>query len=351
MRSLQGIVAASLLASAILAGPNPGISVARADNNSEPPRQEAPNQEQVKQPAKQQQTDEDEFLYELRTPQAVRTYEAKTERCEGPVLVAKDRLRFAVLRTLPERDPDPATCPTCPKQPKQQLLKFQSIIDESEDQVETLYNTMPSQARYKDKPPSPNGESRTARADRIKPIVQSAFITSQSNGQYFCLDKEIFDALSTEDSIVKAYRLGYTGAVYGLSLALPFKLRRATAGFNTELTEGIAIDGVLGVRWRISDTHDYHVDFPVVNAGLTTLEIEQGRAPSAMTGNKRILGLTASAGVVLELSNFQIELMAGVDRAPGDEGRGWVYNDKVWYSFGFGYAFLKNSTSSTSSTK
>ncbi|HEX8113190.1 MAG TPA: hypothetical protein VF516_35915 [Kofleriaceae bacterium] len=159
---------------------------------------------------------------------------------------------------------------------------------------------------------------------------------------YFCIDRIDFNHLLNAGSIIKIYDKWHSDMVYGLSLVLPFKLRPATAGFNTALTESLTLGGVLGARWRISRFLDYHVDFPVVTAGLSTLDIEQGRAPSTMDGGKQVLGFTASVGAVLELTDFQLGLMVGVDHAPGDQGQGWVYNDKVWYSFSIGYTFLKN---------
>lgn len=62
-----------------------------------------------------------------------------------------------------------------------------------------------------------------------------------------------------------------------------------------------------------------------------------------MDGNAQSMGITASTGVILELNDFQLGMMVGVDRATGDAGRGWVYNGKIWYAFGLGYSFLKNS--------
>lgn len=161
--------------------------------------------------------------------------------------------------------------------------------------------------------------------------------------QYLCLDKDTFDELTTEEAITKKYHWGSSGAVYGLNLTLPIKIRPAIAGFNTTLSQNIEIGGLLGWRWRLSQTLDYHVDFPVVSVGLANLEIEKGRAPAAMDGNAQSMGITTSTGVILELNDFQLGIMVGVDRATGDVGRDWVYNGRVWYAFGLGYSFLKNS--------
>jgi hypothetical protein len=160
--------------------------------------------------------------------------------------------------------------------------------------------------------------------------------------RYYCLDKNTFDTMLKAETLAKRYRRGSAGQVYRLNLALPFKLRRAIPGFNTTLDQGIQIAGSFGWRWRISDTRDYHVDFPVVSAGLTTLNIDMGTAPAAHDSNTHTLGVTASSGVVLELSDFQLGIMMGVDRATGDTGKDWRYNGKLWYSFSVGYSFLKN---------
>lgn len=98
------------------------------------------------------------------------------------------------------------------------------------------------------------------------------------------------------------------------------------------------------MRWRISHTLNYHLVAPLVTAGVGTLTIAQGTAPSAMSGAKTVLGLTASVGAIVELSeSFQLGFAMGIDRAPGDDGDGWIYNDRIWYSFAVGYTFLTKS--------
>ncbi len=35
-------------------------------------------------------------------------------------------------------------------------------------------------------------------------------------------------------------------------------------------------------------------------------------------------------------------LVRGIDRAPGEDGKGSIYNDKIGYSFAIGHSFLNS---------
>jgi len=290
---------------------------------------------------RQKQEVEEEFCYELKIPQLVHPYSPRTETCAASPdqdRIAAEGLHFVVLRPLSD-----ATG-------KHYVIRFPTIKPESPDQLRALANNIRNDPADRSAPailpsagPADGQTQQPTPPDKVA-RTRETFITSEDNGKYFCLEQDKFDVLLASNVIGKVYRRGRTGEVYGLSLMLPFKLRRATGGFNTSLTESITIAGVLSERWRISNKRDYHADFPVVTAGLTTLDLAMGTAPSAMTGSKQLLGLTVSLGAVLELANFQLGFMMGVDRAPGEDGKGWIYNDKIWYSFAIGYSFLNSAT-------
>ncbi len=290
---------------------------------------------------RQKQEVEEEFCYELKIPQLVHAYSPRTETCAASPdqdRIAAEGLHFVVLRPLSDAAG------------KHYVIRFPTIKPESPEQLRALANNVRNDPadRGAPVPPTsagpPDGQNRQSTLADTVAHTRETFITSEDNGKYFCLEQDKFDALLASNVIGKVYRRGRTGEVYGLSLMLPFKLRPATGGFNTKLTEAITIAGGFSERWRISNSRDYHADFPVVTAGLTTLDLEMGTAPSAMTSNKQLLGLTVSLGAVLELANFQLGFMMGIDRAPGEDGKGWIYNDKIWYSFAIGYSFLNSAT-------
>jgi hypothetical protein len=273
-------------------------------------------------PDKQESTGTDRYQYELVAPQVVHVYDMKTGLCMTAPQVVRDGVQFEILGTIKENPAAPCNSALsyCPGNNKLLLLKTRA--------------------------PQPNLVTRLT--SRNKPTDATAdgslagTLDSRA-GQYLCFDKDTFDEQFAENAIIKKYIYGSSGPVYGLNLTLPIKIRPAIAGFNTSLSQNIEIGGVLGWRWRLSQTLDSHIDFPVVGIALANLEIEKGRAPAAMDGNVQSMGITASTGVILELKDFQLGFMVGTDRATGDAGRGWVYNGKLWYAFGLGYSFLKNS--------
>ena len=63
-------------------------------------------------------------------------------------------------------------------------------------------------------------------------------------------------------------------------------------------------------------------------------------SPLRWIASTRHVGL----GAVLELTNFQLGFVMRVDRAPGEDETGWIYNDKIWHSFAIGYSFLNSAT-------
>jgi hypothetical protein len=357
IRSTHGVFTA-FLAYVVAIGISTSTSVARAEDTPPPDKQESPKDgakqqsksDEVKQESKK--VFEDRFYYQFKASQPVWEYDRTFNKCSSPPketpqsiftlsvgpttlsmstrssppdhresrYIASSGTSFVVVRTTDDKN-DP-----------QLVIQFCQ-----ETSVRNLLGTLCS------KPPAaPEGGGIPPRMSDNKNGDSSINVELSQYEIYYCLAKSTFDSMLTAEEIVKKYRRGSTGPVYGLNFALPFKLRRAIPGFNTTIDKGIQIAGSLGWRWRISDARDYHLDFPVVSMGLTTLDIATGTAPAAKEGNTQTMGVTASGGIVLELSDFQLGIMMGVDCATGDTGKDWRYNGKTWYSFSVGYSFLKS---------
>jgi hypothetical protein len=136
---------------------------------------------------------------------------------------------------------------------------------------------------------------------------------------------------------------------YGLSFALPFKLRPRIEGHNRQIDTDVTFGGFAGFEWRLSNVHDYYLA-AVGSTGLALLPInENTTSPGSMSGNGKTPGVSLAAGVVLRLNDFQLGVMWGRDYAAGDVADTWIYNTRDWLSFSVGYTLLSKTKPATPS--
>lgn len=169
------------------------------------------------------------------------------------------------------------------------------------------------------------------------------FVNSQDNNKFFWLRKDELDNYMTNGFITKSYKTPNVSLAYGANISLPFKLRPETDGQNIKITPDLTLGGFLGSKWRISSTKPFYMTAPIVSIGLATLSVNDNNSTSTPSkGDGTVMGITGSIGVIFQLNDFQFGLMMGWDRAAGEYGKEWIYNDKTWYSFSIGYTFLGN---------
>ncbi|MES2478883.1 MAG: hypothetical protein V4561_07340 [Bacteroidota bacterium] len=171
----------------------------------------------------------------------------------------------------------------------------------------------------------------------------TTFINSDDNNKFYWIRKDELDNYMTNDFVKKSYRIPNLSPTYGANISLPFKLRPKTGGQNIKITPDLTLGGYLGARWRLSHKDPFYLSFPVVSLGLSTLTINDNNNSSTTNkGDGTVLGITGSWGAVFQLKDFQFGLIMGWDRAAGELGKDWIYNDKPWYSFSIGFSFLGN---------
>lgn len=275
------------------------------------------------------------LYYELNTPMLVFEYDEQTSTCKSPIDESKQLLTsrlgpgtLSVSYALPKSDGVKSLASR-----KERFIIVRTISAKSATQyvIRTCsHSGLWARLGFCRPDNGEDGNSKDVQPGQLR------------QDKYYCLDKSTLDAMVNSGEIARKYDRGYKDLVYGLNLTLPLKLRPAIHGFNTTVDKDIQLGGFLGARWRISDSSDYYVDLPVVSIGLTTLSLAKGTVPGAMDTSKETMGVSASTGIVVELSDFQLGIMMGVDRATGDAGRDWRYNGKTWYSFGLGYTFVKS---------
>ena len=172
----------------------------------------------------------------------------------------------------------------------------------------------------------------------------TTYINIDDNDKLFWIKSEEFDRLEEEKWIVKRYHM-YPKFAYGASFSVPFKIRPETDELNMKITPEITLGGYFGLKQRLSRYNDIYLYIPVITLGVTTLGINENNiikeiGSTEETQDGLVLGRTFSVGTIFEFKSFQIGLVGGFDKAGGEIGKDWVYNDKFWYSFSIGYSFF-----------
>lgn len=262
--------------------------------------------------AQQTQVVDDPFFYKVSGLVYVKEFDAMTRAKTTNLKIPKEPLKFKIV----SKEVDASDNSTF------YIIKFLQIVDEaSNSKIATLKNN-------------------------------TNFINSADNDKYFWIRKDELDSYMTDGFITKSYKTPNANIAYGSNISLPFKLRTETNGQNIKITPDLTLGGYLGIRWRISKTKPFYATAPIVTLGLATLSINDNNNPTTPNkGDGTVLGITGSSGLVFQLNDFQFGLMLGWDRAAGEIGKNWIYNNKTWYSFSIGYSFLGNNTDKNKNNK
>lgn len=143
-----------------------------------------------------------------------------------------------------------------------------------------------------------------------------------------------------QDDLTEIHKKKNGSLVSGTLLA-PIKIRPKEETIPWELSTDITLGQYIGYRLPISKTNAYYL-IPALTLGTSLLSINSSNTnPEGETSTT--LGLTWSAGILLDLNGFNAGFMLGKDYAPGRAGKDWIYNEKTWFSLGFGINLtLKN---------
>lgn len=177
--------------------------------------------------------------------------------------------------------------------------------------------------------------------------LSAKYINKKDNGSIFWMDKSDFDYLKSKKFIREYFRRGYPTFTTGANLFVPFKMRPETAGQYMKISPELSLGGYAGIRFQLSNYSPFSITVPVVTLGVTTLGINrnntivEAQKTEVADQDALILGRTFAIGAVLEYNNFQFGIIAGWDKAGGELGKHWIYNDRLWYSFSIGFDFLR----------
>lgn len=269
----------------------------------------------------QEQELTDPYYYQIKGLVYVREYNTIAPGTRTRIeKIPKENLKFRIVR----KETDNTNNSTF------YIIQFLPIKPSSDDLVQTTVNKL--------------GMFRKTTTTNVTSTLKgnTTFVNSADNNKYFWLRKDEFDNYIQNQFIIKSYLIPNVGAAYGANISLPFKLRAQTQGQNIKITPDLTLGGYLGLKMRLSRTRPFYVTVPVVSIGLATLSINDNSiTTSPAKGDGTVLGITGCTGIVFQLDDFQFGLMVGIDRAAGEIGKDWIYNNKLWSSFSIGYTFLR----------
>jgi hypothetical protein len=140
------------------------------------------------------------------------------------------------------------------------------------------------------------------------------------------------------------------------TLFSPIKLR---CNPKFEFSKDITIGTFVGIRTRLSPLKPHFFSFGL-GLGISAITLNSGNVVDSISVNgKQILNPKASKnpqdvpafswalGGIFEFNKIQIGLLWGRDRISDYSDPGWIFQNKTWFSIGFGYAILSRPPSKT----
>lgn len=191
-----------------------------------------------------------------------------------------------------------------------------------------------------------NSRNQVTESKYIKKSPNVVDIEEQQN--VYVLQSAIFDYQLEQGFIRKQYETSWRKSRFdwGASLSVPFKIRPEIRNINMKITPEIALGGFVGFKKRINQYKPHYWYFPVVTAGVTIIGINQDNTiveqETQDIKDGLVFARTFTLGTLVQLDDFQLGLMIGWDKAGGEIGKDWIYNDRLWYSFSLGFDFIRN---------
>ncbi len=222
--------------------------------------------------------------------------------------------------------------------------------------IEVFYTGFQSE-NYKIDSPSPEVETfKVYTINGIKNLNDKYVIKKRNNDadsdglnefKYFRINKD--DVASRALSFVPIN--GKNGFSFTAGTVLiPVKIRNSKdlnkdeKGF--EFSKDVAIGPFVGVKKRISKYKPHFIDTGF-SVGISSVSITSNNSnPKRTPTVQDLAAFTWSIGTIFEFDNVQIGLFAGKDRinnnfnTANQEGYNWAYQNKWWWSVGFGYALI-----------
>ncbi len=136
-------------------------------------------------------------------------------------------------------------------------------------------------------------------------------------------------------------------SITGGVVLMPFKLRPAVTnngvktGFDFSKDLQLGISG--GIRQKLTHYNPFFLNV-LLNVGISSVMKDSFNTGGQTRQPTDVAAFTYAIGIVFDFAKIQFGVFAGRDRLSARDVGGWVYQNKTWWSVGFGYTLFSVST-------
>jgi hypothetical protein len=121
-------------------------------------------------------------------------------------------------------------------------------------------------------------------------------------------------------------------------LVIPLKIRPALDNNPLQFLGDVSIGPYLGYQ---RGTKSFHASSPGTQTSLTfcvfgtptMINLNPSNQMNTTDSSSSILGISAGAGILLDVNNLQFGIVGGWDWISGTSSETWIYQGKPWFSF------------------
>ncbi|MBP7399319.1 MAG: hypothetical protein KA954_07015 [Chitinophagales bacterium] len=162
------------------------------------------------------------------------------------------------------------------------------------------------------------------------------------NDKMLCISKEEFEKIDKKPLYSVSFKNPRNYQITAGQLTLPFKIRPGEGDIKYQMTTDVTIGAYGGIRKRISKYSPTYLTIPLV-LGLSFINVNENTTTNTGAADFKsgiTPGWTWATGLIVQTNRLSLGFVLGKDYASG-YANDWIYNNKIWYSFGIGYAFLQ----------
>ncbi|OYU95821.1 MAG: hypothetical protein CFE21_11840 [Bacteroidetes bacterium B1(2017)] len=185
--------------------------------------------------------------------------------------------------------------------------------------------------------------------------ANSKFVLIDAKGEYYIIRFFVSESKNQKKTIAdyslynyylitkfqfefKSYPLGSSDydLVFG-SIYTPIKVRSNPFDFSKDFTIG----STFGLRRNLDREKQLGIDL-LIGIGLSSVSLDSFSTSGKVYKPIDVLAFTPALGLVAEIGNAQVGFFCGSDMLNAQNGvrYDWIYQGKVWWSFGIGYTLV-----------